>query len=61
MTVEDLGPRPEATSYTFAEARAVVVQYLDFLAPTRDDRERSVTKWEQENGRPFPGRTGVIG
>ncbi|GIF11784.1 hypothetical protein [Actinoplanes teichomyceticus] len=61
VTIESLGPVPDPATYTFEEARAVVLQYFDFLAPTREEKERNVVAWEQESGRPFAGRTGVIG
>lgn len=60
VTIVSLGPVPESTIYTVDEARSVVLQYFDFLAPAREDKERHVATWERENGRPYPNRAQVV-
>ncbi|MEV6343790.1 hypothetical protein [Actinoplanes sp. NPDC051851] len=61
VTIESLGPHPDPTTYTFDEARAVILQYLDFIAPSQEEKERGVLAWERESGHPFLGRADVIG
>jgi len=56
VTVRSLGPVPRSTTYSFEEARAAVLRYFDFLAPSRARKESAVARWEGEFGRPYPGR-----
>ena len=55
VTITSLGPKADAKTYPFDEARFVVRQYLDFLAPSADEKARAVATWEKENQRVFPG------
>ncbi|WP_157563407.1 hypothetical protein [Micromonospora chokoriensis] len=56
VTVQSLGPVPSGTTYTVDEARAVILNYFNFLAPSVEDRKRHLGTWEQEHGGPFSGR-----
>jgi hypothetical protein len=56
VTVESLGPIGLSEDYTFEEARSAVLQYFDFLAPTETEKKGAVARWENEFGRPYPGK-----
>jgi hypothetical protein len=56
VTVESLGPMGNAEDYTFEEARSAVLQYFDFLAPSDAEKKGAVARWENEFGRPYPGK-----
>ena len=56
VQVSDLEEDGDSATYTFDEARAVILQYLDFLAPSAAQKQDAVSRWEAEAGRPFPGR-----
>jgi hypothetical protein len=56
VTVASLGPMGNAEDYTFEEARSAVLQYFDFLAPSEAEKKGAVARWENEFGRPYPGK-----
>lgn len=57
VTLESLGPEGGSTTYTFGEAKAVILEYFRYLAPDPDTQERHVRKWEQDSGRSFTNRS----
>jgi len=56
VTVKSLGPMGLCEDYTFEEAQSAVLQYFDFLAPTDAAKKDAVAHWENEFGRPYPGK-----
>ena len=56
VLVADLEDDGDSATYTFDEARAAILQYLDFLAPSAAQKQDAVTRWEAESGRTYPGR-----
>jgi hypothetical protein len=56
VTVQSLGPSRRSTTYTFDEARTAVLKYFDFLRPSEAQKKGAVARWENEFGRPYPGR-----
>jgi hypothetical protein len=56
VTVQSLGPTGISEDYTFEEARSAVLQYFDFLAPSEAEKKGAVARWENEVGRPYPGK-----
>ena len=56
VTVESLGPSGRQAKYTFDEAKDVVKQYFDFLAPSEAEKKDAIARWEKEFGRRYPGK-----
>lgn len=56
VTVHSLGPVPSSAAYPIEEARAVILAYFIFLAPTVEERLRHVGTWEREHSRPGAAR-----
>jgi len=54
VRIADLEEDGDSATYTFDEARAVILQYLDFLAPSGAQKLDAVAAWEAEFRRPYP-------
>lgn len=59
VLIADLEEDGDSATYTFDEARAAILQYLDFLAPSDAQKQDAVARWEAEARRPYPGRAGL--